>query len=36
MAEETTEQDRYAWAGPLLFSVVLALLMAFFWWFVRL
>ena len=33
---DTREQgdgDRYAWAGPALFAVVLAALVAFFWWF---
>jgi hypothetical protein len=35
MAEKAGEQERYSWAGPALFIVVLALLTAFFWWFVR-
>ncbi len=33
---DTREQggtDRYAWAGPALFVVVLVALVVFFWWF---
>jgi hypothetical protein len=35
MAEQAGKQERYPWAGPALFIVVLVLLAAFFWWFVR-
>jgi hypothetical protein len=35
MPEEAGEQERYPWAGPALFVIVLALLAVFFWWFVR-
>jgi hypothetical protein len=35
MTEKAGEQERYPWAGPTLFIVVLVLLTAFFWWFVR-
>jgi hypothetical protein len=35
MAKPVSEQDRYSWAGPALFIIVLALLTVFFFWFVR-
>jgi len=35
MTDKAGEQERYPWAGPVLFIVVLALLTAFFWWFVQ-
>ena len=28
-------RERFPWAGPALFAVVLALVIAFFWWFVQ-
>jgi hypothetical protein len=31
--EETRQSERFAWAGPSLFVVVLVALVAFFWWF---
>ncbi len=35
MAEQGGKEERYSWAGPALFIIVLVLLTAFFWWFVR-
>ncbi len=35
MTDPAEGQDRFSWAGPALFIVVLALIAAFFWWFVR-
>ncbi len=35
MTDPGGERDRFPWAGPALFIVVLVLLAAFFWWFVR-
>ena len=35
MTEKAAGPERYPWAGPALFIVVLALLTAFFWWFVQ-
>ncbi len=35
MTKPARQPERYPWAGPALFIFVLALLMVFFWWFVR-
>jgi hypothetical protein len=35
VSEQADEQERYPWAGPGLFVIVLAMLAVFFWWFVR-
>ena len=35
MTKPAHEQERYPWAGPALFIIVLVLLTVFFWWFVR-
>jgi hypothetical protein len=35
MTESGREQDRSSWAGPVLFVIVLALITAFFVWFVQ-
>jgi len=35
LTEKAREQERYPWAGPVLFIFVLILLAVFFWWFVR-
>ena len=35
MTEKTDGRERFPWAGPALFVAVLALLAAFFFWFVR-
>ncbi len=35
MTGKAGEQERYPWAGPALFIIVLVLIVAFFWWFVR-
>jgi hypothetical protein len=31
----SNEREKYPWAGPLLFTVVLAGIVAFYWWFVQ-
>jgi len=28
-------QERFPWAGPVLFTAVLVLVITFFWWFVQ-
>ena len=33
MSGEETGNERYRWAGPALFTVVLVAVAAFFWWF---
>ena len=33
MNDERQQQEKYPWAGPLLFIVVLIGLIYFFWWF---
>ena len=33
MAAKATGSERHAWAGPALFTAVLAALVVFFWWF---
>ncbi len=35
MSEPVDERNRFAWAGPALFIIVLFLIATFFWWFVR-
>lgn len=35
MSEKAGDQDRHAWAGPVLFITVFIGLTAFFWWFVQ-
>jgi hypothetical protein len=37
MSEHESEQEptSTSWPGPALFTVVLALVVAFFWWFVQ-
>ncbi len=35
MNEKSENQERFPWAGPALFIVVLALIIAFFSWFVQ-
>ncbi len=35
MAEKTDGSERFAFAGPALFIIVLFLILAFFWWFVQ-
>lgn len=35
MSEGESHKDRYPWAGPALFIIVAALLLAFFTWFVQ-
>jgi len=35
MAKRAQEQERFPWAGPALFSIVLVSLAVFFWWFVQ-
>lgn len=35
MIKTELQQNRFPWAGPTLFIVVLVLLAVFFWWFVR-
>ncbi len=35
MSEQAEDQERFPWAGPTLFIIVLFLTAAFFWWFVR-
>jgi hypothetical protein len=35
MSKSVSKPERYPWAGPALFISVLALLFAFFWWFVQ-
>ncbi len=35
MADKGNGGEGYAWAGPALFTAVLAALAVFFWWFVR-
>lgn len=34
MNGETEAREKYPWAGPALFTVVLVLICVFFWWFV--
>lgn len=33
MSPETPEKERFPWAGPALFTTVLAALVVLFWWF---
>ncbi len=33
MNRQPTDGEKYAWAGPTLFAVVAAAIVAFFWWF---
>lgn len=33
MNDQEQQQEKYPWAGPLLFTTVLIGLIFFFWWF---
>ncbi|GBE44162.1 hypothetical protein BMS3Bbin10_02252 [bacterium BMS3Bbin10] len=35
MTKTDSKPERFPWAGPALFIIVLVLLIAFFWWFVQ-
>ena len=35
MNQDSSDRERFPWAGPALFTAVLALVIAFFWWFVQ-
>ncbi len=35
MTGKPSEKERFPWVGPVLFTAVLALVVAFFWWFVQ-
>jgi len=35
MTKPVSRQERYPWAGPVLFLIVLVMIAVFFWWFVQ-
>jgi hypothetical protein len=34
MGDQESKKEKYPWAGPALFGIVLAGLVVFFWWLV--
>ncbi len=35
MSGTSEPRERFPWAGPALFAIVLALIVIFYWWFVQ-